>query len=467
MSEQETVVNCVDNQWDGMPMPPRIYAIAAILLGLLCSVLSTSIANVSLPTIASQLGVSNSQIIWVVNAYQLATVVLILPLSNIGEMVGYRRVYLVGILIFSVSSLFCALSNSFVLLIFCRMLQGVGAACLSSVNTSLVRIVYPKRFLARGMGLNASVVAVSGVAGPSVAALILSFAHWPWLFAVNVPVGLLSFVVGYFVLPDNPVKSADRRFDFKSALLSMFTFLMMFMATEGFCHSWNWMLTLGFAVAFLLVGAVFLNRQFGMQYPVFPVDLFKISIFRFSIFTSVCSFTAQMLALISLPFLLQRWFGFDVVQTGLIMSCWPLVIMVAAPLSGWVVSYIHPGVLGSAGLSLLSVGLLAIYFLPSSADSVQVCWRLAMCGLGFGLFQSPNNSTIIGSAPVSRSGAASGMLSTARLIGQTTGASLVALFLMLMPEGGYKFCLLAACLLAFAGATFSVVRIRYDAPQRS
>ena len=146
-------------EWDGLPIPKRYWAILAIAMGITVSVLDGTIANVALPSIAEDLQATPAMSIWIVNAYQLAIVVSLLSLSSLGDILGYRRVYIGGLLIFSVTSLACALSNSLLTLTVARVFQGFGAAALASVNTSLIRIIYPKRYLGRGMGINALVVA--------------------------------------------------------------------------------------------------------------------------------------------------------------------------------------------------------------------------------------------------------------------------------------------------------------------
>ena len=173
---------------DGLPMPRRLGAILAVSFGVSLSVIDGSIANVALPTISAQLGISAADSIWIVNAYQLAIMVSLLSFSALGDVLGYRKIYIGGLALFTVASVGCALSGSFQTLVLARVMQGFGAAAVTSVNTTLVRFIYPRARLGRGLGINATVVAVSSVAGPTIAAGILSVADWPWLFAVNIPV---------------------------------------------------------------------------------------------------------------------------------------------------------------------------------------------------------------------------------------------------------------------------------------
>ena len=188
------------------PVPQRYGAIFAIALGITVSVLDGAIANVALPTIARDLNASPASSIWVVNAYQLAITVSLLSLASLGDLIGYRRIYQAGLLVFSITSLFCALSDSLLTLTIARVLQGFGAAAIMSVNTALIRIIYPQRFLGRGMGINSLIVACSSAAGPTVAAAILSVASRQWLFAINLPIGLVALLLGMKFLPANGQK---------------------------------------------------------------------------------------------------------------------------------------------------------------------------------------------------------------------------------------------------------------------
>ncbi len=450
---------------DGLPMPRRLGAILAVAFGVGLSVIDSAIANVALPTIGQELGISPANSIWIVNAYQLAIMISILPLSALGDLVGYRKVYIGGLMLFTVASVGCALSGSLQTLVLARVMQGFGAAAVTSVNTTLIRIIYPRAQLGRGMGINATVVAVSSVAGPTLAAAILSVAAWPWLFAVNIPVGLTALVLSRRFLPRNPVRVSSRRFCWRDAVMNALTFGLMMASVEGFSHGLDpRLLSLGIG-ALLIVGFLFIRSQLHEEYPILPFDLLRIPIFAVSVLTSVCSFLGQMLALVALPFYLQRECGYDAVATGLLLTAWPAVIMVVAPTAGYLVERIHAGLLGGTGLLMMTAGLLLLAFLPAHPSDFDIIWRLVLCGAGFGLFQSPNNSILIASAPPERSGSASGMLATARLLGQTTGAALMALLFHLVPENSTHAALLLSGSFAFAGAVVSFARIRLPLPE--
>lgn len=431
----------------------------AIALGITVAVLDGAIANVALPTIARELQASPAESIWIVNAYQLAIIVSLLSLSFLGDILGYRRIYQAGLVVFTCTSLFCALSNSLEMLTFARVLQGFGGAALMSVNTALIRIIYPQRYLGRGMGINSLIVAVSTAAGPTVAAAILAVASWKWLFLINIPVGLAALYLAFRFLPDNVQKTKEQRFDIPSAIMNALTFGLMISALSGFAQGQSGKLILAELVALVIIGYLFIRRQLKMPIPLLPVDLLRIPIFSLSIGTSVCSFCAQMLAMVSLPFFLQTVLARDEVATGLLLTPWPLATMVMAPIAGRLIERYHPGLLGAIGLAVFAAGLFSLALLPDSPSDLNIIWRMALCGAGFGLFQSPNNHTIISSAPRHRSGGASGMLGTARLLGQTSGAALVALMFNLFGAHGTHASLLLAGSFSTLAAVVSAMRI--------
>jgi DHA2 family multidrug resistance protein-like MFS transporter len=446
---------------DGLPLPRRYYAILVVALGLTLSVLDSAIANVALPTIARHLNASPAASIWIVNAYQLTVTISLLPFASLGDRIGYRRVYLAGLAVFTIASLGCALSNSLLTLALARMIQGFGAAGVMSVNTALVRHIYPRKSLGRGIAINAVVVAVASAVGPTIASGVLSVASWPWLFAINVPIGVAAFMGGLRALPRNTPHRAP--YDYASAVMNAIVFGLVIFAVDGLGHGERRTLVAAELLGALVVGWFFVRRQLTQPVPLLPVDLLRIPVFSLSVGTSVCSFCAQMLAFVSLPFLLQETLGLSQVQTGLLMTPWPLVIVGAAPVAGVLSDRYSAGMLGGIGLLLLAAGLLSLATLGANPTTFDIVWRMALCGIGFGTFQSPNNRQMLSAAPRERSGGASGMLGTARLTGQTLGAALVALIFGIAPQHGPIIALYVATAFALVAAVVSMMRL---VPQR-
>ncbi len=441
---------------DGLPLPRRYWAITTISLGLGMAVLDGTIANVALPTIAKDLGVSAADSIWVVNAYQLAVTISLLPLAALGEIVGYERVYKAGLVFFTLASLGCAASHSLATLTLARIVQGLGAAGLMSVNMALTRFIYPRRLLGAGIGINATVASLSSALGPTVASGILSVANWPVLFAVNVPIGLAAILVARRALPECP--RSRHRFDIVSAVLSAITFGLLIIGIDAAGHAQGPLPVIGAFAIMLATGWVLAKRQLGQKAPLLPIDLLARPVFTLSVVASLFSFAAQSAAFVSLPFFFQRALGRSQVETGFLMTPWPLTVAVVAPIAGRLSDRLSPAKLGAAGEVLMGLGLLALAMMPDNVTVPDLAWRMALCGFGFGMFNSPNNRTMIAAAPPARTGGASGMQSTTRLLGQTLGAVTVALIYGLFPAAGTRPVLLLGVACCLVAAVASIAR---------
>ena len=466
---------------DGLPEGRRGLAMLVIIVGLTLSVLDSSIVNLALPAIARELQASSAQTLWVVSAYQLASLVLLLPLAALGERLGYRRVYLVGTAVFVAASAAAMMADSLSSLIAARVLQGMGAAGVMSVNAALVRLIYPSNRLGRGMAINSLVVATASMAGPSVAAAILSVAHWSWLFAMNVPLGIATLWLGRQALPRNPVaSSAKEKISPLDVLLNILMFTLLFLGGEQlgarigghdaaagppWLPSGWWLLAAG-----VLVGAVYLRRQWYKSAPLFPVDLLRIPVFALSMCGSVSAFCAQMLSYLALPFLLLDAKGLTPIEAGMLITAWPLATMATAPVAGRLIGKVSDGLLGGIGMGMFACGLWLLAVMPDDVAHWDMVWRMVLAGSGFALYQSPNNHTIVSSAPLARSGAAGGMLSSARLTGQTLGVVVLAtIFTFSGGHGGHAEALALAVAGGFAAlaGVFSILRVRQAVPGAS
>jgi DHA2 family multidrug resistance protein-like MFS transporter len=455
---------------DGLPTPARYSAMAVIFLGLALSVLDGTIVNLALPGIARNLHASAAQAVWVVNAYQVATLGLLLPLATLGDLVGYRRVYLSGVVLFTAASLACALSHSLLFLATARAIQGLGAAGIMSVNSALLRLIYPRHMLGRGVAINSMVVATASVAGPSIAAGILSVASWPWLFVLNLPLGVAVLWLGLRALPRNTVAPpAGLRLSWIDVLLNALMFGLVFLGVDALGSRAGASVTsasgstgLPLLVGGLVIGVVYVRRQWALPLPLFPLDLLRIPVFALSMCSSIGAFASQMLAYVALPFLLLDSYGRTPLQAGLLITAWPLAIVAVAPIVGRLIGRYPDGLLGGIGMAVMATGLALMAALPAQPGDTAIAWRMALCGVGFGMFQSPNNHTIVTTPPAHRSGGASGMLGTARLTGQTLGAVLLSIIFSVENahngRGPVIALALAACFAVAAGA-FSTLRV--------
>ncbi|MGE0713839.1 MAG: MFS transporter [Alphaproteobacteria bacterium] len=446
---------------DGLPPRQRRWAVLSLAVSISIIVIDMSLANVALPTIARDLGVDSSSAIWVVNAYQMAVTVSLLPLSALGDVVGYRRIYLTGLVVFAVGAIVSASADGLAMLVAARLAQGFGGGAIMSVNAALVRYVYPRSHLGRGIGLNSLIVATASATGPTLSSLVLSVASWPWLFAIGVPAGTLAFLLARRSIP--PMTGSGHPFDLPSAALSVITIGLAVGAMDGLAHGER--LLAGVAAAAAIgCGWTFVRRQRGLAAPVLAVDLFRRPAFSLSAATAILCYSAQALGMVSLPFLLVEGAGRTQVEAGFLMTAWPIAVAAVAPISGRLADSWPVGVLAGIGLAAMTSGLLALALMPASPAAPDIIWRMALCGLGFGFFQAPNNRALLTSVPRERSGAAGGVLSVSRLMGQTTGAALVAVVLGLAaarPGDGHGAvgALLLGSAIAAVGMVVSLARL--------
>lgn len=436
-------------------------AVIAILIVLIMTVLDVTVVNVALPVLAVEFGVSNSCTVWIVTVYQLVITMLLLPLSSAGDLYSYRRTFLIGVIVFTVASAMCAISGSFTMIIASRAIQGIGAACVMGVNIALTRLIYPREVLGRGLALNAMVIAIATAAGPTIAGAILSIASWHWLFLINVPFGITAFILGRKLLPQNPSKPEKPKYDWISSIENAITFGLIFYSLGSFVRKSDTLPNVVLLVIGFAVGIFYVRRQLNKPNPMLPVDLFRIKLYSLSIITSVCSFIAQNVAMIALPFLFLNNYGFSEITTGLLMTPWPLATMIISPLAARFVEKHNPGTTAAAGMAVYAAGIIFLLLLPDTGVSVwNIAWRMAICGIGFGLFQTPNNIVMVIATPLHRTGGAGGMQSTARLVGQTLGATVVTVVFAMMSSSLESFdtCLYIALGVAGIAGTFSVSR---------
>lgn len=440
----------------GLPMPRRFGAIAAISCGTALIVIDGAIATVALPTISRDLRVDASAAVTVVTVYQLVLVMMLLPFSALGERIGLRRLYQIGLAVFTVATALCFFAKSLPFLLIVRAIQAGGAAAALSVSSALIRQIYPSRHLGRGLGFNSVIVSSSAALAPAVGGLVLALGPWPWVFASAVPFAILSLALGR-TLPDLPGR--DQPYDVLGALLCAAMFGLVIGGLESGVHGDSPVVSAFIVLAGAIVGVIFVRRELKEAQPILPVDLLMRPVLGLSVLGAFTAFTASMTLLVSLPFRLQTGFGFTPAEVGAVIVPWPLTTMIVAPTAGILSDRYPAGVLGGIGMTLSIAGLIAMAFLPVHPGWFDVAWRMSLTGAGFGLYLAPNARLIVGSAPTHRAAAAGGLTSTTRLVGQTTGATLAATLLALSLGTGPAPPLVSACLALIAGVC-SVARLR-------
>ncbi len=389
------------------------------------AVLDGSIANTALPTIARELHTTAAQSIWVVNGFQLAVTMTILTYASLGDSRGTSFVYRLGIVLFTLGSLACAISRSLPVLVVSRIFQGFGAAALMAVGPALYRQIFPPQELGKALGISAVIVATSAAAGPTIGGSILAIAPWPWLFAVNVPLGLFDALYSLRMLPNE--RGTGKPLDVPSVFVSALGFGSLIYGIDGFArHDSGPAIALEIALG-LASGLFFVRRQLRLPAPMLAVDLFAKPAFALASITSTLTYTAQGLAFVSLPFLFQAVLGRTPFESGLLLTSWPLSVALAAPIAGRLSDRHSAGILSTVGLAVMALGLALYATLPAHPQAIEIVLHGMICGIGFGFFQAPNNRELVGSAPRGKVGSAAGVLAAVRLTGQTVGAALVAI----------------------------------------
>ena len=442
--------------FDGLPMPRRIWAIAALSFGTALVVLDGAIATVALPTIARDLHTDGSAAVLIVTVYQLVLVMSLLPLSALGDRIGLKRLYQGGQVVFTIATVLCFFARSLPFLLVVRALQGVGAAAALSVSSALVRAIYPAKQLGRGLGLNGVVVSSAAALAPALGGLVLGIAPWPWVFASAVPFALLSLALGRAIPATPPV---DAPYDLTGAIMSAATFGLVIAGLEGWVHGDSPVVAGAVVAAGIVIGVFFVRHELGETRPILPVDLLARPVLALSTTGALTAFLASSAVIIGLPFRLETQFGFAPAAVGAMIVPWPLTVMVVAPTAGWLSDKVPAGILGGIGMGVSVAGLACLAYLPAHPGYVDVAWRMALSGSGFGLFLSPNARLIIGSAPKDRSASVGGLIATTRLTGQTLGATLAATLLAHGLASGRASPLIAAGLAAVAGVC-SLARLR-------
>ena len=440
---------------DGLPLPRRYLAVAAMSFGSALVIIDGGVANVALPTIARDLHVERSSVVSIVTVYQVTLVMLMLPFAGLGERIGLKRTYQGGQAIFTVATLLCFFARSLPFLLVVRAAQALGAAGVLAVASALIRQIYPSDQLGRGLAINAVVVTSSAAIAPTIGGLVLSVAPWPWVFASAVPFAALSLALGGAIPAPAPRQA---HFDLPGAILCAAMFGLVIGGLESMVHGDSPVVSAAIVCVGVVVGYYFVRRELGEPAPILPVDLLARPVLALSAIGGFVAFTASMTLLISTPFRLQA-LGFSAATIGACIAPWPMTNMVVAPLAGYLSDRIPAGLLGGIGMGVSIVALLLLGFMPAHPGYWDVAWRMALCGSGFGTYLPPNARLLVGSAPRERAAAAGGLVSTVRLTGQTTGATLVAALLALGIGAGSWPPFIAAGLALIAGVC-SLARLR-------
>jgi DHA2 family multidrug resistance protein-like MFS transporter len=385
-------------------------------------VLDAGLLTVALPSLADALGITPSSAILTMSAYQTALVIGLLPCAHLAERLGYRRLFIGGLALFSAASAICAFTRSFPLLVAARVVQGLGGAAIMSLGIALLRFALGQERLGAAIAWNALTVALCSAAAPVFGAFILTFAPWPWLFLAKLPISALALVAAR-ALPR--VATVRQPIDLRAILLHGAAAALILIAAETV--SARPVLAALLAGSAAAAATLLIRGERMRQAPLWPLDLLGLRAFRVATTASVCCFVGQSAGLLALAFHLQLNIGHGPLTAGVVMTCWPLAVAATAPVASRLAQRFGPAALCAAGAALLGCGLLLCALWPARGNVAPLALGAALAGLGFGLFQVPNNRTLFLTARPERSAAAGGLQGSARLAGQTLGALIMGL----------------------------------------
>ena len=446
---------------DGLPLRQRIPAIVVVLLCVAMSSISITLVNLALPIIASEFQVGADKVIYVVSGYQLTLVLFLLVLSNLGDFFGFKQMFLTGTALFVAASVGCTVSPSLPVLIVFRVIQGLGATAIQGSYFSLMALIYPRRQLGRGIGLGTMTFALATLAGPPLAAFILSAASWHWLFLLNVPFGVLSLLLGWRYLPANVVRVSKCPINIGDVTLHVTVFGLFFFAAAGWSHQpQQWIGNLALSVLCVANAFLYVHRQRGKERPFLPIDLLRQSSFGFPIVLSILGFAALLSVVVAVPFIFQSRFGYSAAHTGFLLTAMTGATVLSSLIAGYAMEKVKPICLCGFGFMTMALGAFSLAVCPGEVTASDLLWRLGLFGFGSGLVQPANNFMAISSAPADRKGAANGALATSMMFGQNLGMVFVSAAFSLTGNEAALFPFYLSGTIAIAGCGVVIFRLR-------
>ncbi len=405
-------------------MERKWWALLAVATGVFMSTIDGSIVNIALKTLQESFGAGLHEVEWVVLAYLLGITCLLPSMGRLGDMIGKRSVYVAGFVIFTISSALCGLAWSINALIGFRVLQAIGAAMIQGVSAALLVEAFPSSQRGQALGYIGTAVAAGILTGPILGGVLIGTVGWQAIFYVNIPIGIAAIALALHALPADRTRAAQQ-FDLAGAgLLGIGLLLVLLALTEGQVwgfDDWRTLIALS-AGGVLLAG--FMWWEYRAAAPMIDLRLFRAPAFSFSLLAAFLIFLAGAFNFLLIPYYLQKALGFSPQTTGLTLIASPLVLSLVSPVSGRLSDRFGARWLGIIGLALTTAALLSMATLTTESTQMDVVLRLMLIGAGFGLFQSPNNSLIMGSVPRANLGVAGSLLAVMRTLGQTTGVAI-------------------------------------------
>jgi EmrB/QacA subfamily drug resistance transporter len=396
-------------------------AMLIVWIGIFMATLDGSIVNVALPTLTEYFKTDITTIEWVIMAYLLTITSLLLSLGRLSDMFGRKPIFAGGLALFTVGSGLCAISATEGQLIFYRIIQGIGAAMLMATGVAIITHAFPPRERGKAMGLIGTVVSIGSMAGPITGGFLIEKVGWQSIFYINIPIGIFGTLMALRVLHKDET-NPGQTFDVSGALTLFMSLILLLLAlSQGQDSGWE----SGYIISLFILSAVlfivFIYVETKARHPMMELRHFKNRPFAAANISSMISFVAMFNVILMMPFFLENELGYSPEEVGIVFLAVPLVMSVISPISGWLSDRANSYVLSSIGVGIASISILALSFLSKSSGFIDVTSRLALLGLGLGLFQAPNNSIIMGSLPKEQIGIAAGTLGTMRNMGMVIG----------------------------------------------
>lgn len=401
------------------------YVMLAVAMGIFLGTIDGSIVNIALPTLTRAFGAEFGLVQWVVLGYLLTITTLMLSVGRLADMIGKKSLYLNGFIVFTIGSVLCGLSPTIYWLIGFRILQAVGAAMMMALGVAIITEAFPPSERGKALGIGGSIVSVGVVIGPTLGGVLIDALSWRWIFFVNLPVGIVgSFMVSRFVPVHQP--PGGQQFDFAGAITLFISLTSLLLALTmgqraGFAAPHILLL---FAI-WLIFLILFLGLEWRIEQPMIDLRLFQNNLFSINLLTGFLSFLTISGTILLIPFYLENVLGYNTRLTGLLLAAIPVAMGLTAPLSGSLSDRFGTRPITVIGLLILVGGYYGVTTLSQDTTGLGYVLRFLPIGIGMGVFQSPNNSAIMGSAPRERLGVASGLLSISRTLGQTSGVALL------------------------------------------
>ena len=392
--------------------------------GVFMATLDGSIVNVSLPTLAREFGEDITVVQWVVLAYLVGLAGLMLSMGRLADIVGRKRTFLTGFIIFGVGSALCGLSPGVWWLVGARVVQAVGGAMLGANGAALVVAAFPARERGKAMGIIGTVVSIGLLTGPVVGGAIIATLGWPFIFLINVPIALAATIGGMRLLRESR-GSPGEKFDFVGAtLLAIWIIALIFALNHGRERGWlSPVISTAWVVA-IAAFAAFIVAEIKARFPAVQMAVFQIKMFRSSLGIALLTFASLASVILLTPFLLQDLLGLPVAKVGLVMATIPAISGVLALIGGTIVDRFGARVPASLSLILVTGGMASMAFVDENTSALQVVLRLAVVGVGLGFFMPANSSTLMSSLPRAQLGLAGGFLAWSRTLGFATGQAI-------------------------------------------